>query len=408
MNKNKRTKGKVPVYAWSSETQGIILSSFFYGTLISFVPNGYLAGILGARKSLAIGLLMTSLLTILIPFAAAQGVPCIILTRVTHGIFQGFAISSLPCFWRKWAPPLERNLLCGISTCGALLGNFTIFIASGFISHSLGWPYIFYIFGAIGLAFCALSFVLIYDDPMTHPYISKSEKEYIISSLPIEVRPPGWSLPIKAMAGSLPLWAIMIIEFCYFWIFASMTVSFPTLINTMFYFDTRNNGLLSSLPSIVSLITIIIGSQLADFLLSRKILSPVMVRKFFIVLGMLPGAALFIAIPYVSKYIAIVILILSLVMNNLYATVPTVNILDIAPRYNSFLCGVANAFATLSQIIITTVFGFLIGQDPLNGWKTIFFLSAAIMLIGMIIFLMFGRAEIQDWAKERTDRTTRF
>ncbi|XP_074073335.1 sodium-dependent phosphate transport protein 3-like isoform X2 [Macrotis lagotis] len=397
-----------PVLAWSPEIQGIIFSSVSYGSLISLIPSGYLVGIFGVRKTLVVGLAMTSLLTILTPFAAAQKVLHIIMIRVTQGIFQGFVITSVFSFWKNWAPPIERNLLNGITLCGVLLGNFTIFLVGGIISHSLGWPYIFYIFGVIGLVCCTLSVFLIYDDPMIHPYISNNEKEYIISSLPIEVTPPGWSLPIKAAARSLPLWAILIICICYSWTFASMSEILPTIINNIFHFDSINNGFLSSLPSICSLVSIIIGGQISDFLLSRNILRPVVIRKLLIVLGMLPGAGLFIAVPFVRGNTTIIILILSLAINNLCATVPGVNILEIAPKYNSFLNGVANALSILPQIIVPTVAGFFIGQDSVNGWKNIFFLSATIILIGMIIFLIFGRAEIQDWAKERTDTTTRF
>ncbi|XP_068920859.1 probable small intestine urate exporter [Petaurus breviceps papuanus] len=398
----------VPTYAWSPEIQGIILSSCFYGNLFASIPSGYLSGILGTKKLLVIGLGMNSLLTILTPFAAAQGILWTILTRVMQGIFLALTAAAIPSFWKKWAPLTERNLLSAFPVSGAVLGNFTIFLVGGLISYSLGWPYILYIFGAIGLAFTALSFFLIYDDPLTHPYISNSEKRYIVSSLPTEVTPIGWSLPIKDMAVSLPLWASMIINFCYFWIFASMTESLPILINTMYHFDLRNNGLLSSLPSIVSIIAVNLGSQMAYFLLSRNIFSPVVIRKFHIVLGMLPGGALFIAVPYVSNYTAIVILILSLAMNNLCATVISVNILEIAPRYASFLNGMSNVFASLPQIIVPTVLGFFIGQDSLNGWKSFFFLSAIIILTGIVIFLIFGRVDIQDWSKERTDITTHF
>ncbi|XP_072471755.1 sodium-dependent phosphate transport protein 3-like [Notamacropus eugenii] len=187
----------VPIYAWSPEIQGVILSSFYYGALFSFIPSGYLTGILGSKKSLSIGLAMTSVLTILTPFAAAQGVFCTILTRVT-GIFQQLYL----LFWKKWTPLTECSLLSGISASGALLGNFTIFLVGGIISHSLGWPYILYIFGGIGVAFCVLSFFLLYDNPMIHPYISNSEKEYIISSLPIELQhsrsPPHSRAKLKA------------------------------------------------------------------------------------------------------------------------------------------------------------------------------------------------------------------
>lgn len=40
-------------------------------------------------------------------------------------------------------------------------------------------------------------------------------------------------------------------------------------------------------------------------------------------------------------------------------------------------------------------------QDSESGWRNVFFLSAAVNMFGMIFYLIFGQAEIQNWAKER-------
>lgn len=45
--------------------------------------------------------------------------------------------------------------------------------------------------------------------------------------------------------------------------------------------------------------------------------------------------------------------------------------------------------------------GFL-SQDSASGWRNVFFLAAAVNVFGLVFYLTFGRAEIQDWAKERT------
>lgn len=41
--------------------------------------------------------------------------------------------------------------------------------------------------GGIGCVCCLLWFIVIYDDPTSYPWISTSEKEYIISSLKQQV-----------------------------------------------------------------------------------------------------------------------------------------------------------------------------------------------------------------------------
>nr|BAH12250.1 unnamed protein product [Homo sapiens] len=89
--------------------------------------------------------------------------------------------------WEKWGPPQERSRLCSIALSGMLLGCFTAILIGGFISETLGWPFVFYIFGGVGCVCCLLWFVVIYDDPVSYPWISTSEKEYIISSLKQQV-----------------------------------------------------------------------------------------------------------------------------------------------------------------------------------------------------------------------------
>ncbi|XP_036601664.1 probable small intestine urate exporter isoform X2 [Trichosurus vulpecula] len=398
----------VPVFDWNPETQGIILSSFAYGSLFTLIPSGYLAGVLGTRKVLGIGLVVTSLLTILTPLAASQGMIWIILTRVTQGIFQGLINVSFPSFWTKWAPPKERAQLFGILFCGYLVSNVLSFFLGGLISHSLSWLYIFYIFGILGFVCFAFFYFLVYDNPMTHPYISDSEKEYIISSWPEEATSVGWSLPIKAMARSRVLWAIFVTTFCLSCAVTSMSLMLPTLISNIFDSDIRNNGFLSSLPSVAAAIILIIGNIVADLLTSKNVFRLVVIRKIFISLGMLPGAVLFIAVPYVSNYTAVSFIIFSFGMQSLGVSGLQVNIIDVAARYSGFVSGIVNFFGTLPSVIIPNLTGYLINQDPINGWKNIFFMSSGIVFSGMTFFLIFGHAEIQSWAKERTTLITRF
>ncbi|XP_044524400.1 sodium-dependent phosphate transport protein 3-like [Gracilinanus agilis] len=265
---------------------------------------------------------------------------------------------------------------------------------------------ILFFLGGIGCICCVIWFSLVYDDPINHPYISESEKEYITFSLAGENSNPSWSLPIKAMIRSLPLWAIIITGFCRFWLVTNLTISLPLLINIMFDFDIRNNGILSALPSIAAWICITIGSQMADFLLSKKILSLVVVRKLFTVLGMLLPSVFITAVPYVSSITAITLLMLSMGISCLCYSGFMINSLDIAPRYTSFLMGLGGVFTILPGIISPIVTGYLINKDSVSGWKNVFLLSAAINLAGMIIYVIFGRADIQDWAKEKT--LTRF
>ena len=63
--------------------------------------------------------------------------------------------------------------------------------------------------------------------------------------------------------------------------------------------------------------------------------------------------------------------------------------------------GASRAFAQISAVLAPTVSGFLLSQDPEFGWRNVFSLSFVINTLGLIFYLIFGKADVQDWAKER-------
>ncbi|XP_035297403.1 sodium-dependent phosphate transport protein 4 isoform X2 [Cricetulus griseus] len=305
--------------------------------------------------------------------------------------------------WQRWAPPNERSRLCSIALSGMILGTFAVLLVGGVISEALGWPFVFYIFGAIGCVFCLVWFILVYDDPVSHPWISDPEKEYILSSLHQQVSSEKQPLPIKAILTSLPVWSMCLCTMTHQWLVNTFMVYTPTYISSVFKVNIRDNGFLSSLPFIVAWAVGILGGQLADFLL-KKNFRLVTVRKIITILGNTPPAALIVALPYVqSSYItSIAFLTLSCGISPLCQSGIYINALDIAPRYASLLMGSSRGLAHSSAVLVPIVGGFFLNQDPELGWRNFFFLLFAINQFGLIIYLIFGRADVQEWAKERT------
>lgn len=55
------------LYDWDETTQGLILSSFYYGYVLTHIPGGVLAEKFGGKYTLSLGILSTSIFTLLIP-----------------------------------------------------------------------------------------------------------------------------------------------------------------------------------------------------------------------------------------------------------------------------------------------------------------------------------------------------
>jgi len=54
---------------------------------------------------------------------------------------------------------------------------------SGLLANKLGWESVFYVFGVLGIVWFLFWWWLVYDNPQSHPYIPRHEKEYILKTL---------------------------------------------------------------------------------------------------------------------------------------------------------------------------------------------------------------------------------
>ncbi|XP_007948071.1 sodium-dependent phosphate transport protein 1 [Orycteropus afer afer] len=356
---------KNPVYNWSPEIQGIILSSIIYGTTLIQIPSGYLSGIYSVKKIVACALFFSSLLSLLLPLAAELGETSIIVCRVVQGIAQGMAGTAQHAIWVKWAPPKERGLLTSISQSGFILGSFIVLLVTGFICQSMGWPVVFYILGACGCVLSLLWFILVYDDPKDHPCISISEKNFITSSITQQFSSSQQSLPIKSMLKSLPLLAICLGYFASFWTNNVMALYTPMYIDYTFHVNIRENGVLSALSCLFGWICAILAGKMADFLLSRNILSTISIRKLFTSLGLLLPSLFIMCLPYLSSSFLSTIIFLILASATASFCMPgiMINAMDIAPRYYGFLQGLTIFCGMIGGLISSTLTGIIISED---------------------------------------------
>ncbi|EPY83121.1 sodium-dependent phosphate transport protein 4 isoform 1 [Camelus ferus] len=286
-NSPKSPTAWAPVYNWSPHIQGIIFSAISYGMILTLAPSGYLAGRVGTKRVVGVSLLGSSLLILFTPLATDLGLTFLIATRILQGLSQGSGLGGQFALWESWSPPHERSRLCSIALSGG-----------------------------VGCVFCLLWFVLVYDGPVTHPWINTTEKEYIMSSL------------------------------------------------------AQQSGFLSALPFIIAWVVGILGGQLADFLLTKNF-RLVTVRKIATVLGTLPSSAALVILPYItSSYIITVgLLTLACGLSPLCQSGIYINTLDLAPRHSSFLMGVSRGFAQIAAILAPTVSGFLLSQNPVYNWS---------------------------------------
>lgn len=67
---------------------GTVLGAFFYGYILTQIPGGIAATQFGGKWVFGIGIFITSVLTILTPFAARYSVHLLVAVRVVEGLAE--------------------------------------------------------------------------------------------------------------------------------------------------------------------------------------------------------------------------------------------------------------------------------------------------------------------------------
>ncbi|XP_031784307.1 solute carrier family 17 (sodium-dependent inorganic phosphate cotransporter)-like isoform X2 [Nasonia vitripennis] len=238
-------------FDWDTKLQGLILSSFFYGYMSTQLLGGWMASRIGGKRVFGFGIAVTAFFTILTPPITRHSVYLFIAVRVIEGICEGVTYPCIHAIWANWAPPLERSKLATLAFSGSFVGTVFAMPVCGMMAERLGWPSIFYVFGALGLVWYVCWCVVVKDRPEDDPYISDFELKYIKRMLgPAEHR--RISHPWKAIISSPAVWAIIAAHFSENWGFYTMLTQLPTFMNGKTIensisrrpeFQTRKNGL---------------------------------------------------------------------------------------------------------------------------------------------------------------------
>ncbi|KAH8421058.1 hypothetical protein KR222_006591 [Zaprionus bogoriensis] len=397
-------------FAWSSSLQGYILSSFFYGYVITQIPFGILAKKYGAMRFLGWGMLINSVFAFLVPVAAREGgVYGLCAIRFIQGLGEGPIVPCTHALLAKWIPPNERSRMGAAVYAGAQFGTIISMPLSGLLAEygfSGGWPSIFYVFGVVGTVWSIAFLILVFEDPTVHPRIDEREKRYINDSLwgsDVIKSPP---IPFKAIMKSLPFYAILFAHMGHNYGYETLMTELPTYMKQVLRFSLKSNGLLSSLPYLAMWLFSMFISVVADWMISSKRFSLMATRKIINSIGQYgPGLAL-IAASYTGcdRALTLAILTIGVGLNGGIYSGFKINHLDLTPRFAGFLMAITNCLANLAGLLAPIAAGNLINNNPSMGqWQIVFFIAAFVYIICGTFYNIFGSGERQFWDNPEND-----
>lgn len=391
------------LFEWSEATQGFILSSFYYGYVLTHIPGGMLAERYGGKWVLGIGLLSTAICTFITPITVKMGgAPALIVLRMIEGLGEGPTMPGLMAMLSKWAPKAERGRIGSIVFGGAQIGNIFGSYLSGVIMHEGSWENVFYLFGGLGMAWFAVWTILCYSTPNTHPFISDKERKFLnqnvdaLKTSNIQKLDP---IPWKALLRSVPLWALILAGIGHDWGYFTMVTDLPKYMTDVLKFNIKATGILSALPYISMWIAAFFFGLLCDFCTKKGYHSIKNARKIYTTIAATgPGICIILAsYSGCDTTLAVFWFIAAMTLMGAYYSGMKINPLDLTPNYTGTTTAMVNGIAAISGIISPYLIGLLTPQSTLKQWRVAFWVCLGVLVVTNVIYIIFAKGEQQWW-----------
>ena len=408
-------------YGWSEATKGLVLSSFFWGYVPGQIPGGMLAQHFGGKIVFGTGVAVTAVLTLLLPNLAAD-LPSLYALRALMGLGEAVTFPAANVLYTQWVPSKERAVLVAFASSGSYLGTACAFPLAGelialrysnesyidaktgeqrFVSAS--WPWVFYVFGALGLVWCAAWRLLAASSPEQSRGISGAELAFVQATrredadevLAKEVVARSASPPWRAFLTHRAAWALFLNHAAYTYGAYCLLDFLPEFMDTQLGFDIKSSGALSMLPYLLMFLAACASGAISDHLSRRmpvrRVRILVQCTSFWLTAALLVGTSF-----VESRASAVVCLTLAIGASGIAHGAYVVNFLDISPHYAGELFSVSNTFASLMGIAAPVLTGHVLGDKDTAGrerWRVVFVIAAGFYVVASAVWIAFMRGK---------------
>ncbi|CAL1533546.1 unnamed protein product, partial [Lymnaea stagnalis] len=172
-------------FDWDSNPVGLVLSSITFTSWVGPFFANLVRGYLGNKWTITLLTLGSALTTLLSPPAARIGPNVLVGLRIISGLALGATLPIVSDTIVWWTPESERLTATAVTFSGINMAGIVTFFIAGFLCSvpiDNGWPFVFYVFGAITLLWTLAWHIMTSQKPENHPWISDEEKSFIIAT----------------------------------------------------------------------------------------------------------------------------------------------------------------------------------------------------------------------------------
>ncbi|XP_012262476.2 putative inorganic phosphate cotransporter [Athalia rosae] len=397
-------------FDWDETVQGVILSAFYWGYVVTHVPGGYLSERFGGKYVLALGIFSTAIFTLLTPIVITWGgSTALVVLRILMGLGEGTTFPALNFMLAQWTPPTERSRMGSMVFAGAQLGTVYASSISGILLDLYGWRSVFYFFGSVGVAWTLIFAIVCYSDPDSHPFISEKERKYLKESTYEHAHKKLPPAPWKPILKSAPVWALVVAQIGHDWGLLTIVTDLPLYMSNVLHFSIKSNGLLSALPYLAMWLVSIASSPIADWLINSGKMSIANVRKLFTTGGSMGPAVFIIAASYAGcdKTNVVILMTVGMGLMGTYYPGMRVNSLDLTINYSGTVMAVVSGIGAISGILTPYIVGILTPNETVGEWRLVFWIVFGVFTVTNAFYLFYASGDVQYWDDPEWVRETR-
>lgn len=338
----------------SPDKWGWVVGAFTISYALFEIPSGAMADRIGSRKVLTRIVLWWSAFTSLTGVVSNFWV--LLLTRFAFGAGEAGAYPGATSAISRWFPAHLRARASGTVWMASRIGGAISPLLVVPIQQAYGWRMSFYVFGAMGVVWCAAWYFWFRDRPSLKKGVTEQELQEVGDPRVAEAHHGlPWSIALK----SRNFWTILVMYHTYCWgsyFYLSWLHTFLIKGRGMSENEMRN---LSWLPFAAGAIGNLTGATVSDYLVRR--IGIVRGRQIVGSLGLLLSAGFMLAAALTpGKTSAVVLLSLGYFSMDCMLPVSWAVCMDVGRKYAGAVSGSMNMAGQLGSFLSSVAFGYLV------------------------------------------------
>lgn len=385
----------------SKVAMGYAFSAFGWAYAAGQIPGGWLLDRFGSKRVYLWSIVSWSAFTFLQGFVGLFGMSAAIAALLSLRFLLGLAEApSFPGNGRivaAWFPTAERGTASAVFNASQYFATAMFAPITGWITYRFGWPYVFFVMGAIGVA-AALAWHRAIDNPSDHPRVSARELDHIARGgglVDMDRRaasgapagpPPGRSY-LRQLLTNRMLLGVYVGQYCITTLTYFFLTWFPVYLVEQRGMSILKAGAAASLPAICGFVGGVLGGVVSDRLL-RAGCSLNVARKTPIVLGMLLSTTMILC-NYADSSAVVISLMALAFFGKGVGSLGWAVVSDTSPKQIAGLSGgLFNMFGNTAGITTPIVIGYIVQWTHSFSGALVFVAANAVVAIVAYVFVV--------------------